>query len=84
MYAGKGSSMLFHFASLGLDCPTTTNPADFALDMITVNSQSAKKGALSREKVRPLIIEWDRSKQPLNQTFSHIATPAELGSLAAA
>ena len=26
VYAGRGSSMLSHFASLGFDCPTTTNP----------------------------------------------------------
>ena len=82
VYAGKGSSMLSHFASLGFDCPTTTNPADFALDLITVNLQSAIKEAISREKVESLILEWDNSKPLLNRTVSHIATPAELGSLA--
>ena len=82
VYAGKGSSMLSHFASLGFECPTSTNPADFALDLITVNLQSAKKEATSREKVKSLILGWDNSEQPLSQTISHIATPAELGSLA--
>lgn len=82
VYAGKGSTMLSHFASLGFSCPSTTNPADFALDLITVNLQSATKEATSREKVKSLILEWDNSKQPLNHTTSHIATPAELGSLA--
>ena len=82
VYAGKGSSMLSHFASLGFNCPMTTNPADFALDLITVNLQSATKEATSREKVKSLILEWDHSTQPLSQTVSHIATPAELGSLA--
>ena len=82
VYAGKGSSMLSHFASLGFDCPTTTNPADFVLDLITVNLQSATKEAASRDKVKSLVLEWNKSKQPLNQTISHIATPDELGSLA--
>ena len=82
VYAGKGSSMLSHFASLGFNCPTTTNPADFALDLITVNLQSATKEAASREKVKSLILGWDNSEQPLAQKVSHIATPAELGSLA--
>lgn len=82
VYAGKGSSMLAHFASLGFDCPTTTNPADFALDLITVNLQSATKEATSREKVKSLILGWDDSKQPLHRKVSQIATPAELGSLA--
>ena len=82
VYAGKGSSMVSHFASMGFNCPTATNPADFALDLITVNLQSAAKEATSREKVKSLIVGWDNSEQPLSQNVSHIATPAELGSLA--
>lgn len=82
VYAGKGSLMLAHFDALGFPCPTTTNPADFALDLITVNLQSATKEAISREKVRSLVLEWDQSNAPVGQTLSHIATPAELGSLA--
>ena len=82
VYAGKGSSMLSHFASLGFDCPTTTNPADFALDLITVNLQTNAKEATSREKVRSLIVQWDVSEKPIEHSTSHIATPAELGGLA--
>ena len=83
VYSGKGSLMLPHFASLGFNCPTTTNPADFALDLITVNLQNEAKEARSREKVRSLILEWNENKPPpLEKTTSHIATPAELGSLA--
>jgi len=83
VYTGKGSLMLSHFATLGYTCPTTTNPADFALDLITVNLQNDTKEAVSRERVRSLILEWDEKKQQsLEKTASHIATPAELGSLA--
>ena len=82
VYAGKGCLMLSYFASMGFHCPTTTNPADFALDLITVNLQTETKEAASRKKVYSLILEWDKSQKPLGQTTSHIATPAELGSLA--
>jgi len=37
VYFGKGSAMLPHFSKLGYECPTTTNPADFVLDAITVS-----------------------------------------------
>lgn len=81
VYAGKGSHMLPYFASLGFRCPTTTNPADFALDLITVNLQHSAKEAASREKVKSLIVGWDKSRSTVTRTTSHIATPAELGSL---
>lgn len=81
VYAGKGSHMLPYFASLGFRCPTATNPADFALDLITVNLQHSAKEAASREKVKSLIVGWDNSRSSVTRTTSHIATPAELGSL---
>ena len=82
VYAGEGPQMLPHFASLGFTCPVTTNPADFALDLITVNLQNKTKEARTRERVHSLILEWEGAKQrSLEKTVSHIATPAELGSL---
>ncbi len=80
-YAGKGSQMLPHFASLGYECPTATNPADFALDLITVDLQHSTKEAVSREKVRSLIMDWDKTQPEIIRSTSHIDTPAELGSL---
>ncbi|KAL8690046.1 MAG: hypothetical protein Q9218_004415, partial [Villophora microphyllina] len=81
VYAGRGSDMLPRFSVLGFKCPTSTNPADFALDLITVNLQHADKEAASREKVDSLILSWDMSHPPLTQTTSRLSTPAELGSL---
>lgn len=81
VYAGKGSHMLPYFASLGFRCPTTTNPADFALDLITVNLQHSAKEAASREKVESLINRWENSRSTVTRTTSRIAAPAELGSL---
>ncbi|KAF2834804.1 ABC transporter-like protein [Patellaria atrata CBS 101060] len=80
VYAGPGSGMLSHFQSRGYECPRTTNPADFALDLITVDLQHEKKEAISREKVRNLIEGWTPDKFPMT-TNASIATPAQLGSL---
>ncbi|KAL8917068.1 MAG: hypothetical protein Q9208_008184 [Pyrenodesmia sp. 3 TL-2023] len=86
VFAGKGSSMLPHFASLGFYCPTATNPADFALDLITVNLQHASAEASTREKVRSLISDWDNqpppdSLQPTTTNTSTLSAPAQLNSL---
>jgi hypothetical protein len=73
--------MLSHFAAQGYHCSKTTNPADFALDLITVDLQHESKEAVSRAKVRKLIESWTSDMFPAARTGS-IATPAELGSLA--
>lgn len=82
VYAGKGCQMLPYFASLGCNCPKVTNPADFALDLISVDLQHSTREAASREKIRSLISDWNNAGPPLIRDLSHIATPAELGSLA--
>lgn len=58
-YAGAARDMLPYFSKLGFQCPQHTNPADFALDLITIDLQEANREAKSREKVRRLIESWD-------------------------
>jgi ABC-type multidrug transport system ATPase subunit len=81
VYAGRGETMLAHFAALGHDCPRTTNPADFVLDLITIDLQQADREAVTRERVQGLISSWTKTTVELVRTASQIATPAELGSL---
>ena len=57
-YSGRGSDMLGHFASLGHACPSTTNPADFVLDIVSINLREEKEEAVSREKVEDLIRQF--------------------------
>lgn len=81
VYAGKGPEMLPHFERLGYTCPQSTNPADFVLDLITVDLQEKSREAASREKVQRLITDWQDQSVELSRQTSTIATPAELGSL---
>ncbi|KAI0486722.1 P-loop containing nucleoside triphosphate hydrolase protein [Xylaria cf. heliscus] len=59
-YSGPAKAMLEYFATLGYHCPRHTNPADFALDLITVDLQEEQREAESREKVRRLTESWSR------------------------
>ena len=81
VYAGPAQDMLLYFAAQGHNCPSHVNPADFALDLITVDLRHEVREAESRDKVRRLIESWSSDMFALAQTGS-IATPAELGSLA--
>ncbi|KAF2687979.1 ABC transporter-like protein [Lentithecium fluviatile CBS 122367] len=81
VYAGPACEMLTHFATQGYHCLQHVNPADFALDLITVDLQHESREAASRAKVRRLIESWTPEMFPAPRTGS-VTTPAELGSLA--
>jgi ABC-type multidrug transport system ATPase subunit len=81
VYAGNAAGMLPHFDNLGYPCPTTTNPADFALDLITVDLQQSSREEATREKVRTLITSWSSGDFMEALHPRTISTPAELGAL---
>ncbi|KAI0202926.1 P-loop containing nucleoside triphosphate hydrolase protein [Astrocystis sublimbata] len=67
-YSGSAKAMLAYFATLGEQCPRHTNPADFALDLITVDLQEESREAESRAKVKRLIDSWSSTIQRLQNT----------------
>ncbi|KAI9806378.1 MAG: hypothetical protein M1825_006493 [Sarcosagium campestre] len=80
VYSGPGNLMLQHFSSLGFECPRTTNPADFALDAITVDLQDPSEETATREKVQTLVAGWSKKQTPSTSEPHHRqSTPAELG-----
>lgn len=84
VYSGKGDQMLPYFASLGHTCPTTTNPADFALDLVTVDLQHGGREAASRVKVQRLIERFSHSEALALEEGAapkEISLPAELGQM---
>jgi ABC-type multidrug transport system ATPase subunit len=81
VYTGSGVGMLPHFSSLGFPCPTTTNPADFALDLITVDLQDSSREEATRSRVQSLITSWSSGDFTPSSNPAIISTPAELGAL---
>lgn len=87
VYTGAGAEMLGYFGQLGYDCPRNTNPADFVMDLITVNLQDDQREAETRKRVGALLEAWnERGKRtaPVTEGESKTrlyTTPAELGAL---
>lgn len=59
VYSGPAKEMLGYFTRHGYDCPQHINPADFALDLITIDLQHCDREAESRERVQKLIQQWN-------------------------
>lgn len=58
VYSGLASEMLDYLDKHGYECPTHTNPADFALDVITIDLQQDEREVQSRLRVQKLVDEW--------------------------
>lgn len=78
VYAGSATAMLGHFARHGHECPRHTNPADFALDMITIDLQQEEREAETRERVERLVRRWD--EEGLRSELADIKEMREDGS----
>ena len=78
-YSGRGSRMLEHFASLGHTCPSTTNPADFALDIVSVDLREEKNEEVSREQVQNLIHQFAAIQQSRKSAVQNGLAAEDLG-----
>lgn len=58
-FAGSAREMLPYFNRQGFECPSHTNPADFSLDLITIDLQQAEREAESRVRVKRLVEAWE-------------------------
>lgn len=81
VYAGNSANMIPHFSSLGFPCPTTTNPADFALDLVTVDLQRSSREEETRRRVESLVASWSTGDFNTDLNPTAISTPAELGAM---
>ncbi|PBK97301.1 P-loop containing nucleoside triphosphate hydrolase protein [Armillaria gallica] len=54
-YSGPACDMLEYMESVGFKCPSAMNPADFALDAVSVDLREAEQEELSRAKVDRLV-----------------------------
>ncbi|XXQ34335.1 ABC transporter domain-containing protein [Plasmodiophora brassicae] len=57
VFQGSGSAMISHFATLGYQLPPLTNPADFAIDVSSIDVRGDAE-AQTTERVHRLIEAW--------------------------
>lgn len=58
VFFGTLEESIEHFSRLGYDCPRHENPADYFLDLITVDRRNEKLERESTERVDKLIASW--------------------------
>ena len=79
VYSGPASQMVSYFASQGHQCPHNTNPADYALDLITIDLQQEEREAESRRKVQTLVAAWETQVQEQNRMQERLSGEKAFG-----
>ena len=69
MYFGPAKQALFYFSSLGYDCPEHFNPADFFLDLLSVNYKSPDVEAESAARIKTLAQQWQHVSSKAKQAM---------------
>eukprot|EP00238_Polyblepharides_amylifera_P013102 CAMPEP_0196572254 /NCGR_PEP_ID=MMETSP1081-20130531/2340_1 /TAXON_ID=36882 /ORGANISM="Pyramimonas amylifera, Strain CCMP720" /LENGTH=654 /DNA_ID=CAMNT_0041889513 /DNA_START=76 /DNA_END=2040 /DNA_ORIENTATION=+ len=59
VYMGPTSSVLDYFSSVGHSCPGHFNPAEFLVDMVSVDSSSPLEQASGERRVKHLQAQWE-------------------------
>ncbi|KAI9099904.1 P-loop containing nucleoside triphosphate hydrolase protein [Phlyctochytrium arcticum] len=63
VYSGPAANMIPYFGRLGFAAPRWTNPADYAIDLSSVDLRNQEVETTSRERVDRLVREWEAYEQ---------------------
>ena len=78
-YHGKASEAVPYFARSGFPCPEQTNPAEFLLDLVSVDSEDADQACEDEQRISRLAKSFADSQRSYDDNFSapsKLRTPA--------
>jgi ABC-type multidrug transport system ATPase subunit len=58
VYMGKANEAITYFAKLGYECPAETNPAEFLLDLVSVDSEDPREASEDEIRISFLASEF--------------------------
>ncbi|KAK0468631.1 P-loop containing nucleoside triphosphate hydrolase protein [Armillaria novae-zelandiae] len=79
-YSGPANKMLEYMSSVGFECPSMMNPADFALDVVSVDTRDAEQEELGRAKVNQLVQAFKTRQDVKNCVTSVVEKHAGISS----
>ncbi|KAJ2776658.1 hypothetical protein GGI15_004782 [Coemansia interrupta] len=82
VYFGPTSASIGYFASIGFECPVHENPADYFVDLMTLDYRSDEALAQSKQQVSALIESFARhaSQQPPPSSEKQSPASSQAGS----
>ena len=86
VYFGPAPEAIHHFESIGYSCPPQFNPADFLLDLISVDTRSDDREQESKAVIANIIsyykaISTEEMKEPVNNARKGLISSTSVDSL---
>ncbi|KAI2491200.1 ABC-2 type transporter [Fragilaria crotonensis] len=72
-YAGPRQSALIYFRDLGYDCPEETNPAEFFIDLVSVDTEDPSQARQDEARIHRLARAFQASQENLRQSVPFIS-----------
>ena len=82
VFSGPAQAALLWFLEMGHACPAHHNPAEWLVDLISVDDTSAEAETLSRARVNALVRAWRASQRDVSRTAPSGAQKEGEGELA--
>lgn len=70
-YMGKRVEALSYFQTLGYECPEETNPSEFLIDLVSIDTEDADQGSIDEARIQELTIAF--------RAYSQQTRPPDLG-----
>lgn len=62
VYFGEAQNSVTHFQKLGMDCPRYSNPADYFIDICSIDRRNPESLQLTENRVDDLILGYQKSR----------------------
>ncbi|GAA5912086.1 uncharacterized protein JCM6883_007106 [Sporobolomyces salmoneus] len=80
-YSGPTSGILEAFEDAGETCPVNFNPADFILDVVSVDHRSPEAEVESSKRVEKILTHWSKTENETTRAIERTSTPSKSAKL---
>lgn len=77
IYMGKRTEAVAYFKKLGHDCPPETNPAEFFIDLVTIDTEDPAQGSVDNDRIDNLADAFHEhcNKNSVNDSNGRLIPP---------
>lgn len=68
IYTGSRKDAILYFSSLGYECPSQTNPAEFLIDLVSVDPENVVQAVKDTERINKLAYEFTQYTRKQTKT----------------